>query len=105
MAKLKQDFTAKLKKLEEEKQNLINKRKEEIFALIDKTGCLTVDNDLLVGSLIIAKEIDNKENKANKPLAENLKQYETLIREKTAKFFRKKPIPTATEEELCPATN
>jgi hypothetical protein len=96
MAKLKQDFTAKLKKLEEEKQNLINKRKEEIFAIIDKTGCLTVDNDLLVGSLIIAKEIDNKENKTNKPLAENLKQYEALIREKTAKFFRKKQIPTAT---------
>jgi hypothetical protein len=99
MTKIKQDFHSKLQRLEEEKQSLIQKRKEEIFTLIDKTGCLTIENDLIAGALILAKEIDNKENKAHKPLAENIKQYESLIREKAAKFFRKKQITNNTQEE------
>jgi D-ribose pyranose/furanose isomerase RbsD len=99
MTKIKQDFQSKLRRLEQEKQNLIDRRKEEILSLIDKVGCLTIDNELLVGSLIIAKEIDNKENKANKPLTETLKQFELLIKEKASKFFRKKQLSNQLEEE------
>ena len=49
--KTKSDYSSKLKKLEEEKQQLINQRKEEIFTIIDKIGCLSIDNELLSGAL------------------------------------------------------
>jgi hypothetical protein len=81
------DYSTKLKKLEEEKQQLILQRKEEIFTIIDKLGCLSIDNELLAGAFTILKEINQKENK---DLPENLKEFELLMREKAPAFFRKK---------------
>jgi hypothetical protein len=90
LTKTKVDFKDKLKKLEIEKYNIIAKRKDEILKLIETIGCLTIDNELIVGALIIAKEIDSKEHKTNKPLPEYLKEVESIIKEKAQKFFRRK---------------
>tara|TARA_B110000503_G_C7165189_1_gene421541 strand:- start:1158 stop:1457 length:300 start_codon:yes stop_codon:yes gene_type:complete len=81
------DYSTKLKKLEEEKQQLILQRKEEIFTIIDKLGCLSIDNELLAGAFAILKEIDQKQIQE---LPENLKAFELLMREKAPAFFRKK---------------
>ena len=84
--KTKLDYSSKLKKLEDEKQQLILQRKEEIFTIIDKIGCLSLDNELLAGSFMLLKEIEDKRNN----LSDKLKTFETLIREKSPIFFRKK---------------
>lgn len=81
------DYSAKLKKLEEEKQQLILQRKEEIFNIIEKTGCLSIDNELLSGAFILLKEMNTKDTQE---LSDNLKQFEQLIREKAPVFFRRK---------------
>ncbi len=83
----KPDYSTKLKKLEDEKQLLILQRKEEIFTIIDKIGCLSVDNELLAGALGILKEI---EGKSAQELPDNLKAFELLMREKAPMFFRRK---------------
>ena len=80
------DYSSKLKKLEEEKQQLILQRKEEIFTIIDKLECLSLDNELLAGSFMLLKEVEDKKNN----LSDKLKSFETLIREKSPIFFRKK---------------
>jgi hypothetical protein len=90
ITRTKADFKDKLKKLEIEKLNIISKRKEEILKLIENLGCLTIDNELIVGALLIAKEIDAKEHKSNKQLPDYLKDIESHIKEKAQKFFRKK---------------
>ena len=81
------DYSSKLKKLEEEKQQLIFQRKEEIFTIIDKIGCLSIDNELIAGSFALLKEIDGKKAQ---DLPDNLKSLELLIREKSPIFFRLK---------------
>ena len=81
------DYSTKLKKLEEEKQQLILQRKEEIFCIIDKIGCLSIDNELLSGAFAILKEIDSK---PTQNLPDNLKAFELLMREKAPVFFRRK---------------
>lgn len=81
------DYSEKLRKLEEEKQQLILQRKEEIFSLIDKIGCIAIDNELLAGALTILKEIDGK---VTEELPDNLKAFELLMREKSPAFFRRK---------------
>jgi hypothetical protein len=93
LKKAKIDFKDKLKKLEIEKFNIIARRRDEILKLIETIGCLTIDNELIIGALIIAKEIDAKEYKSNKSLPEYLKEVESLIKEKAVKFFRKKSKP------------
>ena len=50
------DFAAKLEALEQEKLVLIAKRKEEIAAIINKTNCISIENDLLIGALLFIKE-------------------------------------------------
>lgn len=92
--KTRTDYSTKLKKLEEEKQQLILQRKEEIFTIIDKIGCLSIDNELLSGALAILKEIDAK---LGQDLPSDLKSFENLIREKSPIFFRKKSKPTVSE--------
>lgn len=81
------DYSVKLKKLEEEKQQLILQRKEEIFSIIDKIGCLSIDNELLSGAFTILKEIDDK---TTQDISDNLKAFELLMREKAPVFFRRK---------------
>lgn len=86
----KSDYTTKLKKLEEEKLQLVQQRKDEIFAIIDKAECLGIDNELLAGAFAILKEI----SQTTQNLPDNLKAFELLIREKAPKFFRRKPRST-----------
>ncbi|MCT4635324.1 MAG: hypothetical protein N4A31_03625 [Rickettsiales bacterium] len=81
------DYSEKLKKLEEEKQQLILQRKEEIFSIIEKTNCLSIDNELLAGAFAVIKEIDGKQTEE---LSDNLKAFELLMREKAPAFFRRK---------------
>jgi hypothetical protein len=83
----KADYATKIQKLEEEKQLLVSQRKEEICSIIDKIGCLSIDNELLAGALTILKEIDNSKTQ---DLPENLKAFELLMREKAPVFFRSK---------------
>ncbi len=94
--KTKADYSTKLKKLEEEKQQLILQRKEEIFTIIDRIGCLSVDNELLSGALAILKEISDK---SAQDLSSDLKSFEALIREKSPIFFRKKSKPSGPKEK------
>lgn len=83
------DYLTKLKKLEEEKQQLIQQRKEEIFSIIDKIGCLSIDNELLAGSLELLKEIEIQSSQG-KELSSEFKSFQSLILEKSPIFFRKK---------------
>ncbi len=91
------DYSSKLKKLEEEKQQLILQRKEEIFTIIDKIGCLSIDNELLSGALAVLKEIDGK---LVQDLSDDLKTFEALIRERSPIFFRKKSKPSEPKRKL-----
>jgi hypothetical protein len=87
MAKSKVLFLDKLKKLEEEKQQLITKRKEEIFAIIDKAAYLEIDDQLLLGAMLMIKELsETSENKLSPESKSILEQ----IRSKSQRFFRKK---------------
>lgn len=90
----KTDYSAKIKKLEEEKQQLILQRKEEIFNVIDKIDCLAIDNELLSGAFTILKEI---EAKSTQELPDNLKEFELLIRAKAPIFFRRKSRSNAAK--------
>ena len=91
------DYSSKLKKLEEEKQQLILQRKEEIFTIIDKIGCLSIDNELLSGALAVLKEIDGK---LVQDLSDNLKTFEALIRERSPIFFRRKSKSSEHKRKL-----
>lgn len=64
-------ITEKIQKLEEQKQNLITKRKEEILKIIEATGSLTIDDKLLAGLLLFLR--DDKNN--NHPIFDELKSY------------------------------
>ena len=97
MPRTRADYSTKLKKLEEEKQQLILQRKEEIFAIIDKTGCLSIDNELLGGAFTILKEIDGK---ITEELPDNLKAFELLVREKAPIFFRRKSVSSKPKIKL-----
>ena len=91
------DYSSKLKKLEEEKQQLILQRKEEIFTIIDKIGCLSIDNELLSGALAVLKEIDGK---LVQDLSDDLKTFEALIRERSPIFFRRKSKSSEPKAKL-----
>lgn len=95
--KTRADYSTRLKKLEEEKQQLILQRKEEIFTIIDKIGCLSIDNELLSGALAILREI---EEKSDQDLSNDLKSFETLVRDKSPIFFRKKSKPSGPKAKL-----
>lgn len=87
--KSRSDYSSKLKKLEEEKQQLILQRKEEIFSIIDKIGCLSIDNELLAGALVVLKEIETRSNQEEKLSAE-VESFKSLSFEKSPIFFRKR---------------
>ena len=54
------DFSSKLAKLQIEKQKLIEKRLFEIAKLGEKADVLSLDNDLILGALLLAKEAYEK---------------------------------------------
>ena len=62
-------FTDKLKKLEEEKQKIIEKRQQEILKIITDTGALDIDNRILASVLLFLKNPANKEHSFMKELA------------------------------------
>lgn len=87
--KSRSDYSLKLKKLEEEKQQLILQRKEEIFSIIDKIGCLSINNEMLAGSLELLKEIECKSSQSIE-LSPELQSFQKCILEKSPIFFRRK---------------
>lgn len=96
------DYSSKLKKLEEEKQQLILQRKEEIFSIINKIGCLSVDNELLAGALVVLNEIEIKLIQGEK-LSPEIESFKSLILEKSPIFFRRKSRNERSEAEHNPA--
>jgi hypothetical protein len=57
-------YEQKLKNLKQQKKALIEKRLKEIVSLVEKTGALTLDNDVLVGALFMAKNAVDKNDTA-----------------------------------------
>ena len=60
----------KIKALEVEKAKLLPLRKEEIFAVLENSGGLTLDNKLLAGLAIYAANPKNSESNLLRELAE-----------------------------------
>lgn len=96
--KSRSDFSSKLKKLEEEKLQLMLQRKEEIFSIIEKIGCLSINNELLAGSLELLKEIELHLSQ-NAELSPELKSFHSLILKKSPIFFRKKSRHASSKTE------
>ena len=69
-------YTDKLAKLEQERETLLAKRKEEIFNLFIKYNAMTIDDKLLIGFLLFATNPDNKKHL-------NLQQFKDLALAKT----------------------
>ena len=61
-------LTEKIQKLEEQKQTLITKRKEEILKIIEATGSLTIDDQLLASILLFLRDDKNKNHAIHKEL-------------------------------------
>jgi len=85
----------KLHELELEKQKLIHNRKSEIVKLIEKLGILSLDDELLLGALIMVKEAHDNNDK------EKLEEF----RKKAQSGFRKSRKSTKTESTNVEATN
>lgn len=64
-------ITEKIQKLEAQKQNLIIKRKEEILKIIEATGSLTIEDQLLASILLFLRDDKNK----NHSIYNELKSY------------------------------
>lgn len=59
----------KIEELELKKKELINIRKEQIFAILEKTGSLDIDDLTLAGALLLIKG-SGKESNDNKLILE-----------------------------------
>ena len=57
------NFQNKLLELEEQKKQLIQNRFNEITSIIQKLDLLSLDNDLIIGALSLAKEAQNAKDK------------------------------------------
>ena len=55
-------FTEKLRKIEEEKQQLVKKRLFEIAKLADRTKVIGLDNNILAGAFLYALEAAESQN-------------------------------------------
>ena len=64
-------LTEKIQKLEEQKQTLITKRQEESLKIIEATGSLTIDDQLLASILLFLRDDKNK----NHSIHTELKSY------------------------------
>ena len=56
------NITDKLAKLEEQKQELIKQRQEQIFDIISGTSALAVEDELIAGALLFLVNKDNAKN-------------------------------------------
>ena len=55
-----QNYTDKIEKLEQQREVLVAKRKDEIFNLFNKYNSLSIDDKLLIGFLLFVTNPDNK---------------------------------------------
>jgi conjugative transfer protein TraD len=83
-------YEQKLKELEQQKKRLVEKRLQEIASLVEKTGTLKLDNDIIMGALFSAKKAF--ENEDNSKLEELRKTVPERFR-KQAKSRKPKPKP------------
>ena len=82
------NYTEKLTKLEQEKEALLTKRKDEIFNIFTKHNSITIDDKLLIGFLLFANNPKNKNN-------ETLQMFKELALQKTpSKFSKQNAKPT-----------
>lgn len=79
-------LTEKIQKLEEQKQSLITKRKEEILKIIEATGSLTIDDKSLASLLLFLRDEKNKKHS----IFDELKSYLPKGRTNTAITANKK---------------
>jgi len=79
-------FADKLKKIEEEKQHLVEKRLLEIAKLADRSGVLSLDNNLLVGAFLYALEASQSKNEK---ILEDLISRAKKMPSRTKSAFRK----------------
>ena len=87
MPKKTNQFSDKLLKLEQEKAVLIDKRRQEIVALIEKVGYLGLEDDMLVGMILFLKESSEKQPSELAPAAKTVLEQ---IKAKGTHFFRRK---------------
>ena len=62
MKKKELSLTEKIAKLDQQKEQLLAKRKDEIFALFTSTANVTIDNKLLLGFLLFLNNPANKDH-------------------------------------------
>jgi hypothetical protein len=66
-------YEQKLNNLEQQKKLLIEKRLKEILSLVEKTGALKLDNDLIMGALFTAKNaVDENDTAKLEELQKNV---------------------------------
>lgn len=63
-------FAKKISELEKQKQELITKRKEQIFELLESTSSLDIDDQTLAGALIFLKNSANQNHEITKQFQE-----------------------------------
>ena len=70
MKKKELSLTEKIAKLDQQKEQLIAKRKDEIFSIFTSTASVTIDNKLLLGFLLFLCNPVNKDH----PLLKEFKE-------------------------------
>ena len=81
MAKNNISFDEKLKKLEEQKNLLLEERRKEILKIIEATGSISISDRILAGCLLFLKDNANK----NHPILDEFEFHLKSI--KTAKAY------------------
>jgi hypothetical protein len=71
----KKDFSLieKIAKLEQQKEQLLSKRKDELFSIFINTVSVAIDNKLLTGALLFLSKPENKDH----PILKEFKELAT----------------------------
>ena len=64
-------ITAKIQELEMKKSELIQKRKEQIIKIIDKSKALAIDDNMLASALFFLNHADNQ----NSPILSEIQKF------------------------------
>ncbi|WPY01570.1 hypothetical protein Trichorick_01483 (plasmid) [Candidatus Trichorickettsia mobilis] len=73
MPKKDLSLTEKIAKLEQQKEQLLNKRKDELFSIFINTASVAMDNKLLTGALLFLSKSENKDH----PILKEFKELAT----------------------------
>jgi len=73
MPKKDLSLTEKIAKLEQQKEQLLNKRKDELFSIFINTSSVAIDNKLLTGALLFLSKPENKDH----PILKEFKEMAT----------------------------